>query len=94
MALICIAIALGGWLSLFAGLVAGYSIIETMSTIGAITGGFEGIVRGFTTYGVVGAVIGGPLGFVGGMIASLPVTILLLMVLYLGTGTGSETKSE
>ena len=51
-----------GSLGLFAGLVAGVSIPDTMLTIGAITGLFEGIVRGFITYGVVGAIVGGPLG--------------------------------
>ena len=92
--MICAAIILGGSLGLFVSLVAGVSIPDTMLTIGAITGLFEGIVRGFSYYGVVGAIVGGPLGLVAGMIASVPVMLLLLLTLHLGTGFGREAKNE
>lgn len=88
------AIILGGSLGLFVSLVAGVSIPDTMLTIGAITGLFEGIVRGFSYYGLVGAIVGGPLGLVAGMIASVPVMVLILMILCLGTGSVKKAKSE
>lgn len=62
--LICTVTILGSSLGLFAGLVAGMSVPDTMLTIGAFAGLFEGIVRGFSFYGVVGALVGGPLGLV------------------------------
>ncbi len=92
--LICAAIILGGSLGLFVSLVAGVSIPDTMLTIGAITGLFEGIVRGFSYYGLVGAIVGGLLGLVAGMIASVPVMVLILMILCLGTGSVKKAKSE
>ena len=92
--LICAAIILGGSLGLFVSLVAGVSIPDTMLTMGAITGLFEGIVRGFSYYGVIGAIVGGLLGLVAGMIASIPVMVLILMILCLGTGSGKESKNE
>ena len=92
--LICIAAIVGGSLGLFAGLLAGVTLPETMMTIGAFTGLFEGIVRGFTIYGVVGAIVGGPLGLVAGMIASIPLMMILLLVLCIGTGTGKRSNSE
>jgi hypothetical protein len=91
--LICTAIIFGGSLGLFAGLVAGVSIPGTMLTIGAITGLFEGIVRGFAFYGVFGALVGGPLGFIVGVIASVPLMMLLILVACLGTVTVHEHHS-
>ena len=84
----------GGSLGLFAGLVAGVSLPDTMLTIGGITGLFEGIVRGFAVYGMVGAIVCGPLGFVAGVIVSIPLMMLLLLILCLGTGTGSGSGNE
>ena len=94
--LICTAMILGGSLGLFAGLIVGVSIPDTMLTIGAMIGLFEGIVRGFITYGVVGAIVGGPLGLVAGMFVSFPVMLLIVSILCLGTGTGAgkEAKNE
>ena len=88
--LICTSTILGGWLGLFAALVSGVSIPDTMLTMGAITGFFEGIVRGYSMYGVIGAIVGGPIGIVGGMIASVPVMLLLLLVLSVVSGTGKK----
>ena len=70
--LICVTMIFGGSLGLFAGLVAGVSLPDTMLTMGGITGLFEGIVRGFAVYGMVGAIVCGPLGFVAGVIVSIP----------------------
>jgi len=87
--LICTVTILGGSLGLFAGLVAGVSIPDTMWTIGAFAGLFEGMVRGFAVYGVVGAIVGGPLGLVAGVIVSVPLMMLLVvLILCIGIGTG------
>lgn len=76
--LVWTAMILGSSLGLFAGIVSGVSIADTILTMGAVTGLLEGTVVGFNNYGMVGAMIGGPLGLVVGLVASLPVMALLL----------------
>lgn len=92
MFLICLTFVVGGSVGLFAGLVTGVTLAETILTMGGITGLFSGIVWGFAAYGWIGVVLGGPLGLVAGAIASIPIMFLIILVLSLGTGSAAEKE--
>ena len=91
--LMSLAFFVGGSLGLFAGLVVGVTLPETIVTMGGLTGLFAGVVRGFTVYGWVGAVLGGPLGLVAGAVATIPLMLLLILVLSLSIGSRGEKDS-
>lgn len=90
MFLICLALIVGGWLGLFVSLVSGLSVPDITMTIGAATGLFEGIIRGFTAFGWVGAFFFGPLGLAVGIIASIPLMVLIILILCVGTRPGHD----
>ena len=94
MFLICLALIVGGWLGLFTSLVAGLSIPDITMTIGAAAGVLEGAIRGLITYGWIGAVFLGPLGMVVGIIASIPLMMLIILTLCLAAGPGPDKETN
>lgn len=92
--LMSLAFLVGGSLGLFAGLVVGVTLPETIVTMGGLTGLFGGIAWGFATYGWVGAVLGGPLGLISGSIASIPMMLIFVLIVSLGSGSGAGEGAE
>ncbi len=80
---VLLTVIVGGSLGLLVGVIVGVPLFSTLATMVAFAGLFEGIVRGFTAYGWVGAVFGGPLGLGAGVVASFFPLMLLHFVLCL-----------
>lgn len=75
------ALVIGGFLGFMAGGLVGVHLFPTLAamvTFGAI---FEGVVQGWSRYGLIGAVLGGFAGLVAGsIVATLPILLIHLVL--------------
>ena len=65
----------GAFAGIFVGYTFGIHLQKSVATMAVVVGFLEGVYRGWRAYGWIGAVLGGPVGF----LASVVLVVLMLM---------------